>query len=525
MIEFRGERYYDDRLFVLALCRGRYRDDADGVVETTIFHEPEPADGTLSWCLATFRNCANFPLVAVHHFNSRDDALKYMGMVEPIVPLVSLGGRGPERPLSRSEFLAWKQANGMKDYDYNRTFQAGGSNPKEVILQTSEQFAKSQDDVARRLGIATTSTVQPSSEALMVVKALFEFVTEGNAATKGFIEDLIPSVTSSRATREQIERVEFCLQIADYFLAWKALNEMIREAPLKKAAIEELHDKIREFYESDRSRVRVINFIVSPEEIERFVSMVRTNIRDQAAPVNIGELTSSKLTIFDTVAVERLRQYGAKTAGSGGERLGEVAGLVISHALGGKVDTARASVPRSILGNVLLGNYTVAQEIVARTKDLRGDRGVSSATNPQNPGHGKIARDAPASPIPFSPSLPDITKKNPMTTFSDGDYTMFIIEDVDPMGGGGFIKYQYVAALFRRNVPVCFVTLERSSVISNVLCVFENDGTRSNHGQLNESNLAQEFMARSKELMRQRFAIGDLKEVQRQQERRPWWKW
>ncbi len=43
-IKFQGEEYFDDRLFVLYLCKGKVEIQSDGVIITTIYHEQEPAD-------------------------------------------------------------------------------------------------------------------------------------------------------------------------------------------------------------------------------------------------------------------------------------------------------------------------------------------------------------------------------------------------------------------------------------------------------------------------------------------------
>jgi hypothetical protein len=40
--------------------------------------------------------------------------------------------------------------------------------------------------------------------------------------------------------------------------------------------------------------------------------------------------------------------------------------------------------------------------------------------------------------IPFSPSLPDITKNKPIETYAAGTYMLFLCEDVLPIGGAGF---------------------------------------------------------------------------------------
>jgi hypothetical protein len=58
-----------------------------------------------------------------------------MQSVEPLMPLISLGGKSPQQPLSYKEYLSWKEANGFKEYDYKSMYKPGGTNPCEHILQ------------------------------------------------------------------------------------------------------------------------------------------------------------------------------------------------------------------------------------------------------------------------------------------------------------------------------------------------------------------------------------------------------
>src|ERR1700738_3973491 len=101
------------------------------------------------------------------------------------------------------------------------------------------------------------------------------------------------------------------------------------------------------------------------------------------------------------------------------------------------------------------------------------------------------------SPIPFSPNLPDVTKSIPIKAYStDSSYMLLLSQDVAPIGGGDFIKYKFVMTLIdkRDNQLRCVVTLENSSVASNVLCVFGADGSHSNFGSLVGPDLMHEFV-------------------------------
>ena len=155
MIDFQGTSYFDDRLFVLSLCRGRIQSGPEGTVETTILHESNADD--LIWCLATYRNCQKFPLVSLIHFESKDDATKYATLIEPSVPLISLNGRSPNPTPSYSHYVKWKRDNGMSDFDYKKAHSPGGENPRELIIQTEEQFLQSKQKVATALASFHTS--------------------------------------------------------------------------------------------------------------------------------------------------------------------------------------------------------------------------------------------------------------------------------------------------------------------------------------------------------------------------------
>ena|ERR1700688_1251914 len=149
MITFNGVLYFDDRLFILHLCRGRIENNADGTVNTTIFHEGE--DDDLIWCLATYRNHAGYPLVSLNHFETKNDALKYISVVEPTVPLIKLNGQSPNPPLSYDNHLKWKRSEGLLDYDYRKVYSPGGDNHRELVVQSKEQFLKNKQKVESTL--------------------------------------------------------------------------------------------------------------------------------------------------------------------------------------------------------------------------------------------------------------------------------------------------------------------------------------------------------------------------------------
>jgi hypothetical protein len=130
--EFNGEIYHDDRMFVLYVCKCT-EDMNDDVIATTIYHEQAPDNH--KWCVVTYRNVPRYRATRVDCFDSEDKAIAYMRKVEPQVPLISLGGKAPHTPLPYDQFVSWKERNGFEEYDYNKMYLPGGTNPKETMYR------------------------------------------------------------------------------------------------------------------------------------------------------------------------------------------------------------------------------------------------------------------------------------------------------------------------------------------------------------------------------------------------------
>ena len=142
MKSFNGQLYYDDRLFLLHPCLGTIEIEGD-LVTTTIYHETAPP--AAKWCVVTYRNCERYPAFGVSHFETKDHATAYIDMIEPTTPLISEGGSSSR--MSREAYAAWKLDCGLGGYDYRKCYQPGGSNPRETVIQTREQFLASQQRV------------------------------------------------------------------------------------------------------------------------------------------------------------------------------------------------------------------------------------------------------------------------------------------------------------------------------------------------------------------------------------------
>lgn len=137
-INFQGQEYFDDRLFILYLCKGKVEIESDGVAVTSIYHENAPDDHI--WCVATYRNCNRYPLYRVDNFYKKKDAEAYIKEIEPQTPLISLGGAIPKHLLSYADYITWKKKNDLKDYDWQSLYAPGGTNATERIYQKKEQF-------------------------------------------------------------------------------------------------------------------------------------------------------------------------------------------------------------------------------------------------------------------------------------------------------------------------------------------------------------------------------------------------
>ena len=96
-----------------------------------------------------------------------------------------------------------------------------------------------------------------------------------------------------------------------------------------------------------------------------------------------------------------------------------------------------------------------------------------------------------------------------------GEYLLLLVENVGPIGARASINFRYVLVVCdrRRELPKCFITLENSKSISNVLCVFEPNGSHSNYGALPGRNVLKEFLDKGMDLMRCRFDLGEIEEL------------
>lgn len=139
-IKFERQLYFDDRLFILYICKGTVEIEPgdDGSVWTRIYHEKAPEN--YLWCVATYRNCNRYPLYRVDSFFRKEDAILYVKQIEPETPLISLNGKSPLHPVSYEEYLLWKKKNSLNEYDWKSLYSADGRKARETIGQEKKQF-------------------------------------------------------------------------------------------------------------------------------------------------------------------------------------------------------------------------------------------------------------------------------------------------------------------------------------------------------------------------------------------------
>lgn len=135
--------------------------------------------------------------------------------------------------------------------------------------------------------------------------------------------------------------------------------------------------------------------------------------------------------------------------------------------------------------------------------------------------------------IPYNPSLPDITKSEPVRAFRVGQYLALLLEKpksiAETTAGSdfGLITYLYALAVITTEKPhdlVYMVTSEQSGpelcrqskevtgidqTTQPFLCVFDEKGGHLNLGHFPECDKQNHFTAKALEVVRERFQIRD----------------
>lgn len=90
-------------------------------------------------------------------------------------------------------------------------------------------------------------------------------------------------------------------------------------------------------------------------------------------------------------------------------------------------------------------------------------------------------------PVPFSPSLPDVSTAQAERAFRSESYVALFVRNVKPWAaratGSALLNYPFVLVVSRQNVgPIYFVALEESIIGTKCLGVFDGSGAHLNLG-------------------------------------------
>jgi hypothetical protein len=317
---------------------------------------------------------------------------------------------------------------------------------------------------------------------MIAAKLLCEFVTNpfGNA---GKARELLSELEGRELSDAELERGQFSFQIALYFVALLAIEANIADATVRRTFLGQMHERIRAFYAGAASTVLIGELMAS-----------HSGGVDGGAPI-----PATTLALFDLVGWRRLFEYRDAIKGSNpGDGFYILAQRVLLHYRG----RTHHPVVVATIAELLLADYNIASQIVSSGLATIESRQLESGDSP---------------PLLLGPGMPDLTDRQSVKTYAAGRYLLQLFEDVVPIGRKSRLRFKYVLALCDKQdrQPVCFVTLENSSAIANVLCVFERNGSHSNYGLLQGHNLAQEFIGKGVVLLGDRFAFDEIEELRK----------
>jgi hypothetical protein len=357
-----------------------------------------------------------------------------------------------------------------------------------------------------------STLAQPAAgeQSTVATDLLFEFLTSpfGNAEQA---RELLSLIEGRSIYDTELERGQFCFQIAFYFLSCLAIAAHVDDPVLQKGCINRLYDRVRGFHACTDLTARFSDFIVAASERQQFATGLRELLQKTGERHgDISRVAITRLGIFDLVGLRRLYEYhGVMGPPDSQLRFYLVAEELLLH-FGGKA--YHPSIV-AVITDLLSANYNILSKIV-----LSASRPIDTRDS---------ALEKPFVSLPLDVNMPDIANKQPSKVYLAGNYRLLLVENVGPIGARGAIKFRYVLVLCdrRRRLPACFVTLENSTSISNVLCVFEPDGSHSNYGVLRGDHILNEFIENGIHLMRYRFDLGKIEEDSSHlRPHRPGWK-
>ena len=138
---YKGERYRDDRMFVVNLSRG--------TVE-------KGSSKTTRWMVRAYRNIPSLPPYSTDHFETREEAVEYLKKMEPTTPLISNDGMAldiPEDANTWEYWLRWLVEKGLDSAITGRQIAPAwhrGGMPKDdymkVIELTEEELREFEEE-------------------------------------------------------------------------------------------------------------------------------------------------------------------------------------------------------------------------------------------------------------------------------------------------------------------------------------------------------------------------------------------
>ncbi|HEY1365087.1 MAG TPA: hypothetical protein VGF60_22780 [Xanthobacteraceae bacterium] len=297
----------------------------------------------------------------------------------------------------------------------------------------------------------------------------------------------------------ELQRGEFCFQIAFYFLACLAIAAHVRDPAVQRKCINALYDRVRAFYAGPDATVRFCDVVVAAEERDQFAPALRQLLRSTGgSDHDISRAVVTRLGLFDLIGLRRLYEYHEIIGPEApSPRFYFVAEQVLLQHSGER----HHPIVVAVIADLLSANYDILSRIVlAVLPEMQPDE-----TQP----------DELDECVLVAAGMPDVTGKQPSKAYAAGKYLLLLLEDLPPQERQRAISFRYALAMCdrRRQWPLCLVTLENSASISNVLCVFEPDGSHSNYGALHGNDALKEFMDRGIGLLRDRFDLGQIEEL------------
>jgi hypothetical protein len=122
--------------------------------------------------------------------------------------------------------------------------------------------------------------------------------------------ELLSQIESRSIDDAELQRGEFCFQIAFYFLACLAIAAHVDDPVSQRSCLNQLYDRVRGFYARADVTVKFSGFIVAEAEHDQFVTGLRELLEKTGEKHgDISRAVMTKLGIFDLIGLRRLHEY------------------------------------------------------------------------------------------------------------------------------------------------------------------------------------------------------------------------